>query len=471
MQRFLVFSFMLMTAITFAQSIVEGEAATRIDTYMNELAEAGFAGALLIAQDGEIILAKGYGLADREHHIPVTPETVVTTGSITKQFTAAAILKLEQEGKLSVTDTITSYFDNVPINKETITLHQLLTHTAGLPQALGEDFEEISRDEYVAKAMLTPLEHRPGETFEYSNVGYALLAAIIEQLSGQPYEAFLQEHLFEPAGMTKTGYVLPDWQENEMAHGYLENGEDWGTMVEKYQTEDGPNWNLMGNGGILSTPLDMYKWHLALLGNDIISEASKEKMFTPTMNDYGYGWDVLDTDQGTLITHNGGNGIFFADFLRFTDAGVVIYVTSSAGEPKATKLGGQLARMVFEPDYAPLAEGTPLTLEALQALDIGQHALAFLELLAGESEDDIRNFINERLSPSLLEAVPAETLFEGIKRDQEEIGATELKSVHRKGENVLELYVISEVTGDTFTLTLSFEEVAPHRITGIGVEN
>ena len=470
MQRCLIFGIIFMTGVTFAQSIVEGETATRIDTYMNELAEAGFAGTLLVAQDGEIILAKGYGLADRENTIPVSSETVFTTGSITKQFTAAAVLKLEEQGKLSVTDPITTYFDNVPVDKEAITLHQMLTHTAGFPQALSDDdFEKISRNDYIAKAMLTPLEHRPGESFEYSNVGYSLLAAIIEQLRGQTYEAFLQEHLFEPAGMTKTGYVLPDWQADEMAHGYLENGEDWGTMLGNYQ-EGGPYWNLKGNGGILSTPLDMYKWHLALLGNDILSDKSKEKVFTPYANDYGYGWDVLDTDRGQLITHNGGNGVFFADFLRFTDAGVVIYVTSSAGEPRATRLGSQLARMVFEPDYAPLAKSTPLSLETLQASRQGQHALAFLELLAGGTEDDIRTFIDEHLAPSLLEVVPIETLIEGIKRDQQEMGATNLERISQKGETLLELYITSKKTGDTFTLILTFEETAPYQITGIGIE-
>jgi CubicO group peptidase (beta-lactamase class C family) len=135
----------------------------------------GFSGALLVAKKGYIILSRGYGLADRELNIPVTNQTVFTTGSITKQFTGAAILNLQMMGKLSVNDPITKYLKDVPADKQRITLHHLLTYTAGFPGAIGGDFEPILRDDFIKLVMRTKLNHKPGERYEYCNVGFSLL--------------------------------------------------------------------------------------------------------------------------------------------------------------------------------------------------------------------------------------------------------------------------------------------------------
>ncbi|MFN2514071.1 MAG: serine hydrolase domain-containing protein, partial [Pyrinomonadaceae bacterium] len=136
-------------------------------------------------KDGQVILSKGYGLANRERKIPVTPDTIFDIGSLVKQFTAAAILKLEMKGKLRITDPISKYFKNVPPDKATMTLHHLLTHTAGFPDAIGDDYEVISRDEYIKRALNTMLLSAPGEKYKYSNVDYSLLGAIVEMRSGQ----------------------------------------------------------------------------------------------------------------------------------------------------------------------------------------------------------------------------------------------------------------------------------------------
>jgi CubicO group peptidase (beta-lactamase class C family) len=134
---------------------------------------------------------------------------VFTVGSITKKFTGAAILKLQMMDKLNVKDPITKYFTNVPHDKKVITLHHLLTHAAGFPGAIGDDFQSISRDEFIKLAMATELHQKSGELYENSNVDYSLLGAIIEIVAGDSYEKFLHEQLFKPAGMTKTGYRMP----------------------------------------------------------------------------------------------------------------------------------------------------------------------------------------------------------------------------------------------------------------------
>ncbi|MGD9401508.1 MAG: serine hydrolase domain-containing protein [bacterium] len=309
-----------------AKEIVRGDPGTKLDEYLNRIAPYGFSGAVLVARDGETVLNKGYGLAMRSGGVANTSETVFSTGSITKQFTAAAIMVLEMQGKLNTGDKVSEHLGGVPHNKVDITLHHLLTHTAGVLFSTGDDYTIAHRDDTVKKILDSPLEFTPGERFEYSNAGYTLLAAIIEIVSGQPYEEFLREHLFEPAGMKFTGYRLPAWDERVVAHCYVGDADN-GTPLEK----DYPYWNLIGNGGILSTTGDLLKWHEALMGDDILSAGAKAKLYTPELNDYSYGWEVLETDRGTLIQHGGGSTLGnAAELRRYVDAGVVTVVFANA---------------------------------------------------------------------------------------------------------------------------------------------
>lgn len=223
--------------------------------------------------------------------------------SITKQFTAAAILKLEMMGKLRVTDPIGRHLGQVPADKRPITLHQLLTHTAGLAEGLGDDYDVLARDDFLTRALASKPLSAPGTTFHYSNMGYGLLAAIVEKVSGLGYENFLAEHLFAPAGMTRTGYVLPTWEPGRIAVEYDDEGAAHGRPIAHPWAQDGPYWNLHGNGGMLSTARDLLRWHRALSGTGVLSATAKRKMFSPqvrmpdSQDSYGYGWVISDTDS------------------------------------------------------------------------------------------------------------------------------------------------------------------------------
>lgn len=299
--------------------VIQGELGKKIDAYLTRITPLGFSGALLVAKDRNVILNKGYGMAIRSENIPNTSETVFSIGSITKQFTAAGIMKLEMQGKLSTNDSISRYFEDVPEEKKAITLHHLLTHTSGLIDFTGFDYQEVQREETVKKILDALLQFKPDERFSYSNAGYSLLAAIIEKVSGKTYEQFLHEYLFKPAGMSFTGYRIPEWDKRVVAHWYV-GEKDNGIPLEKPY----PFWNLLGNGGILSTTEDMYKWHLALLDDNILSAEAKKKIFTPYLNDYGYGWDVLQTERGILIQHDGGSMLGnSAEMRRYLNAGIV----------------------------------------------------------------------------------------------------------------------------------------------------
>ena len=315
--------------------IVKGKLGAKLNEYMTRLTAYGFSGALLVVKDGEVVLHKGYGLADRELGIPITPKTLFDIGSISKQFTATAILHLEMQGKLSTSDLVSKYLDDVPKDKGSITIHHLLTHTSGYPDFVA-DFKVVTRDKAVKDFLGLPLRSAPGERFFYSNPGYTLCAAIIEKVSGQSFQSYLKEHFFAPAGMSKTGwYMDPRWDEAEVAHGYNDSV-DYGAPL----FYPGPSWYLLGNGGLVSSVGELYKWELKLQGDSILSADAKKKLFTPYVQTppaerlgfYAYGWGNKKTDRGTtLISHDGSSfpAAFTADFRRYVDEDVVVILTTN----------------------------------------------------------------------------------------------------------------------------------------------
>jgi CubicO group peptidase (beta-lactamase class C family) len=312
----IILSGLLQTYTVFAQSnknfqpqkgIVKGEKGTKLDQLLTRYAMYGFSGTVLMAKDGKIILNRGYGLADRERNRSNTAETVFAIGSLTKQFTAAAILQLEAQGKLSTQDLVSKHLGDFPEDKSAITLHHLLTHTSGLiSDGANAKLPLENRDEYIEVVKRTKLRSAPGEKFNYSNVGYNLLAAIVEKVSGATFEDYLQQHVFKPAGMKNTGFIgKRRWNEARMSVGYEPAAVGSGKFSP---TENKPSkWDDKGAGGVLTTSGDLYKWHRALEGSLILSAISKKKLYTPFLSDYAYGWEVKKTKQGTPAIQHGGD--------------------------------------------------------------------------------------------------------------------------------------------------------------------
>ena len=331
--------------------------------YLERLEKLGFSGGVKINRGERTLLQAGYGFADREDETPWSESTVSTTGSITKQFTGAAVLLLQEDGLLSVDDLITKYFDGVPEDKQAITLHQLLTHSSGIIELEGSsDSDPIEFDTYLKGVMAQPLEFEPGTSFAYSNTGYSLLAAIIEQITGTSYERFLRKRLFLPAGMTDTGYIYPAWDDARIAIGY-DADERWGTVLERSVEEDGPYWALRGNGGIHSTTTDMVAWANALMSGAVMSEQSMEAYWAPHVDEgfgdsfYSYGWVVMQgPGDRHMITHNGGNTIFFADMAIFPDDNIVIVLQTNVVTdwPFAAQLLETISLRLFDGEDYPL---------------------------------------------------------------------------------------------------------------------
>jgi CubicO group peptidase (beta-lactamase class C family) len=282
----------------------------------------GPGGTVIAARGDRIVHCEGFGMADREARITATCDTVYDVGSVTKQFTAAAIVKLEMMGELRVTDPIGTHLGQVPPDKRGVTVHHLLTHTAGLVEGLGDDYDVLSREDMLAEALASKPLSAPGAEFRYSNVGYSVLAAIVEKVSGLGYEQFMARHLFAPAGMTSTGYVLPRWERDRVAVEYDAKGGSQGRPYERPWAADGPYWNLRGNGGLLSTARDMFRWHRALTSDAVLSASARTKLFDPSIRvpdsneSYAYGWAIIDADNERIAWHDGGNGWSITGYAR-----------------------------------------------------------------------------------------------------------------------------------------------------------
>jgi len=193
-----------------------------------------------------------------------------------------------------------------------------------------------------------------GNKYHYSNVGYSLLAIVIQRASGIPYEDYLKKSFFEPLGMTMTGYTNANWKPEDFAHGYSRDRDD-GVVVLKHALPDGPNWNLRGNGGICTTFADMRTWHHALLGGRAVSAESLKLLETPFVSEggntyYSYGWSVATTDDGALRYrgHDGGDGINFADFRWYPQRDTLILIASTTAPVGLSNTVSKITQIVFE---------------------------------------------------------------------------------------------------------------------------
>lgn len=340
----------LVYSMTLLLAPVASAEPTALQRWSLQAVADGFDGQVAVIQAGKPLLLQAYGTADHEAGRAFTTDTVFDIGSITKQFTAAAILKLQQQSKLQLTDTLGQFFPEAGADKKPITLHQLLTHSSGLVNNLsGGDYSKVSRNTFIKRLFSSKLDTPPGTAFSYSNAGYALLGLVIERVSGQSYEQYVQQHLLQPAGLANTGYRMPDWQTLPIATGYeLErdsfwvgkadgSSKRWGTPLEKSWDKDGPWWNLHANGGFLSTLADLVRWHQALQTETVLNKASTALLFTPHVATsragifYGYGWIIEPAgEQGKVVRHGGSNGIFSADLRYYADSQLlIIFMTNN----------------------------------------------------------------------------------------------------------------------------------------------
>ncbi len=341
--------------------IADNDSTKLIDKYLSDLAvKKYFSGGLLIIKNGIRIFSKGYGWANKENKIPFTPSTLASMGSITKAFTAAAIMKLKEQGKISLTDPLKKFFPAVPADKSVITIHQLLTHSSGFHEFLkndGGDYEKIETGEFLKRAFTEPLAFKPREKAVYTNVGMSILGIIIEQVSGMSYESFLKKYLFDPAGIGGIGYHIIPAVKDRIAHGY-QNGKDWGTIPQHIAAKGGgPYWNLKANGGLEASLDDIFLWANAMTNSRILNDSSIQQMFTAQIQEegydgqssFGYGCNIYKSRRNTKVIDNGGsNGIYFSRMLRLPEEGLVFYMVTNESTVNTNKVLPNVTQLYFE---------------------------------------------------------------------------------------------------------------------------
>ena len=305
-----------------------------------------FMGSVLVAKDGKVLLDKGYGDANLEWKIANTPDTKFRLASLTKQFTAAAILLLEDRGKLSTDDPVKKYVPDAPAAWDKVTIYNLLTHTSGIPSFTDfPDYRETQLvtttvEKLVARFRDKPLDFQPGENWKYSNSGYALLGYIIEKVSRQTYAEFLRQNIFAPLRMADTGYDSNRQIIARRASGYS-RGHD-GIENAGYIDMTVP----YAAGGLYSTTHDLLRWEEGLFGGKLLSEASFKKMTTPFKNGYACGL-AADVDPHVAFWHAGGIDGFSTALSYFPDQKMTVVVLGNLAGQVPQTIAGDLAHFAY----------------------------------------------------------------------------------------------------------------------------
>ena len=349
---------------------------------------------IAVAKNGRTVLAKGYGFADLENDVPATPETVYRIGSVTKQFTSAAIMRLMEQGKLSLDDTLQKFFPDFPAQGNRVTVRHLLNHTSGIKSytSLGPKWARVIRldlapDSVVALFVNEPFDFKPGDSYRYNNSGYFLLGMIIEKLSGKPYGQYLKDEFFTPLGLESTMYCDQAPIIKHRAQGYATrpggefiNAEPL-SMTQPYSA-----------GALCSTVTDLVAWTQALSSGKVVSPASYKLMTTPVaLNDgkpinYGFGLGTGTLGGHRQVSHNGGINGFISELHHYPDDSVITVVLTNTGALTAIQLERLIARRALGIKDLP---AVAIDASALQRL-VGEYALGNARLKVSVENDRLR---------------------------------------------------------------------------------
>ena len=336
---------------------------------------------------GQILLAKGYGLANVELNVAVKPETIFQSGSVGKQFVSAAIMMLVEEGKVSLDDSVTKYFSDAPATWKPILIKNLLSHTSGLSEYESEDRTgpkgpfymrlDFTEDELVTKIEALPIEAVPGEKWEYRNTNYVLLGILIRRVTGKPYYEFLSERIFKPLGMTSTRLISDrDIIPNRAAGYELDNGE------LKNQEWVSPTFNSTADGALYFNVLDLAKWDAALYGTQLLRQSSLDRIWTvyplndgkPNPAGYGFGWMIGEQNDHRRIEHGGSWQGFTCRISRYPDDNLTVVVLTnldsdhSSPGPIAHVIAGLVDPPLLPAKLAPIPDTEPALTASLVKL-------------------------------------------------------------------------------------------------------
>lgn len=365
-----------------------------------------FIGSVLVAKNGVPIFSRGYGMANIELNVPNTPNTVFKIASLTKQFTAMAIMQLQERGKLKISDPICKYLDDCPSAWQPIIIRQLLTHTSGIPNfsSLPDWDEKLSIQSYKKFELVKifrdlPLQFAPGENYRYSNSAYYLLGLIIEKASGKSYQEFLRANIFAPLGMKSTQLDNPYRLTPNLANGYY-----WYLNSFVKAPYHNPSSSYSG-GGLVSTVGDLLLWDQSLYTEKLVSRKSLDEIFTPFKRNYGFGWIVEKKFNRNSIGHSGSFNGFSTYIQRFPDEKVTVIILSNSDEASATKIANSLSAIVLGENYKlPLPKISDVLGAKIAEKDIESALQIYKELKKTHADKyDFRENLLDELGWDLVE--------------------------------------------------------------------
>lgn len=403
--KFINTTFLVIISLFVLQIAAQDAVTPKIDEFIKaEMEKQKIPGvSLAVVKDGRLVYAKGYGLANVEHQVPVKPETIFQSGSVGKQFTSMAVMMLVEEGKVSLEDKINKYFTDAPAEWSNITVRHLLTHTSGMTD-YPKDFNfraDYTEDDIYKRIKTVPLAFQPGEKWAYSNLGYVTLGILINRVTGKFYGDFLKERVFNPLGMTTARIISESDIIPNRAAGYmLVKGE------LKNQEWVSPTLNTTADGALYLSVLDMAKWEAALNGEKLLKKTNLEQMWTSVkLNSgatpkYGFGWFLAEANGKQIIEHGGAWQGFKSMISRFPEDKLTVIVFANLINANEKKL----ARGVLEIYHPQLA---PVAVQSIE--DKEPKVTAFVKEI-------LQKTIEEKLTPELFTPEAATPILNGSKQ-------------------------------------------------------
>ena len=426
--------------------------------------ENGFAGQVLVVVGGDIVLNEAYGLADTESGVPIDTSTVFAIGSVTKAFTRAAILKLAEAGRLSLSDPISRYLEGVPADKREITIDQLVTMRAGFGEYHDDtgDHQAMTREEALQRILAQRLRFEPGTDEAYSNSGYTLLAAIVENVSGRPYPEYVRSELMEPAGMASSGFHGEDrWDDAQVARG--RGGRVYGDNAPHHWPF--PTWVLTGAGGIVASAEDLLAWIHAVRRGDVLGPQALARFYPADDphrvyaggDDFGFLTVVMEVDQGDDIAIINSNTGFRSMALAAN------LVEALRGEPVPFSVPGAGGE-----DERATAGGTEreTTGGGIPDSPRGRKAMALVEALRDGSPEALETLVTEHFAPELRDGFPMSQHMELLGRLSEQVRSAADINVGPRDEFSLQIR-LSDASGGASVFLVELADTPPHGIVGI----
>lgn len=432
----------------FKQVKTDKEIIAWTDNYMNDAVKFDhFSGAILIARDGKPIFSKAYGMANYELSVPNNVDTKFRIGSVSKQFTATAVMQLQERGKLNINDSICQYLDDCPSAWKPITIKNLLNHTSGivnftrLPEASGSFLVlPHTHSEIVNIFRNLPLESSPGEAYNYNNSGYYLLGLIIEKVSGITYAEYVRKNIFAPLGMNDTGSDDQQTIVKNRASSYS-LGSDYVFRNSAY-TNMGILFSI---GGAYSTVKDLLVWEQSFTHNKLLKSSTKEEMFTPGKGNYGYGWVIDKLGSCARMYHDGGITSFSASLQRLPDAGLTVIAISNRGDDGGIRAAYDVVGKIC---------GVPATIRGIQPELMSLNAEKLVEII----NDAKSNFPIFDIRESKVEEIGNYLMLIKQKKQAVEVFKVNVSLYPKSANAYLKLAMAYESVGDKVLAVKNFKQ-------------